>query len=543
MGMFTGPGRPQPNLTAAAPRPQTTSAPKTAPSSPAQRPTQYRGLRVLTAAARSARARTAQDKITRKTTGWQDDAWLYFDTVGELRYVCAWLTNALSRCRLVPSDVDEYGIPTGECTNPAVQQVVADIAGGPAGQSQLLGSMATHLTVPGECWVAILVTEDEQGHSQEEWHVLSTHEVQQKRGGAVEVTLPDGSTWELDPAVDSIHRVWQPHPRVASQADSAVRASLPTLREITRLSQYIEATAKNRLVSNGILAVPNEMSVPTFGDQHGADVVPDPDVPGLPPLDPLPDPGAPLPEGVRQAGPEALTDALLETFEMAVADPSSAAALAPIIIEAPGDMIGQIQHITLGTEFTDTVMKLREAAIRRLALGLNVPAEILTGLGGSNHWSAWQIEESAIKLHVEPLLTTIVDRLTEHVLRPLLAAQGMDPYAYTIWFDTSALTLRPNRSEDAQAAHAAGVIGGRTLREAMGFGDEDAPAETLTPTELRDLAVQLVKGAPSLLPMLATTIGFDLDTTATAPAEVGTPGQQPPAPPADDRTPPAREEQ
>lgn len=548
MGMFTG-----------------KQYPTTAPTTPARRalPQRNNGMRVhsLTAAMQSKQQRRQADKISQVTTGWQDDAWRYYDTVGELRYVVQYLTNALSRCTLIPSGVDEFGVPTEQCDNPLVQQIVADIAGGPAGQSQLLGTMATHLTVPGECWLAIIVKTDTQGERREEWHILSGHEVKQKRGGDITITLPDGTNWILDPQVDSIHRVWQPHARVASQADSAVRANLPTLREITRLSQYIEATAKSRLVSNGILAVPNEMSLPAFNAPTGSTAWQDPAAPGLPPLDDttiepdyaageLPAPGSDLLADFapKQAGAEALTDALLETFETAVADPSSAAALAPIIIEAPGDMIGQIQHIKLGTEFTDTVLKLRESAIRRLSLGLNVPAEILTGMGGSNHWSAWQIEESAIKMHVEPLLTTIVDRLTEHVLRPLLAEAGLDPNAFTIWYDTSALTLKPNRAEDAQVAFNAGLITGEAFRTELGFTEEQAPAAQLSELELRDLAIRLVLQSPNLLGQLADTIGFKLDTqTAEAPPVAAQPTGGPGAQPdddddADDRSMPDRED-
>lgn len=32
---------------------------------------------------------------------------------------------------------------------------------------------------------------------------------------------------------------------------------------------------------------------------------------------------------------------------------------------------------------------IRDEAIRRLALGLDIPSEILTAQGGMNHWSSW----------------------------------------------------------------------------------------------------------------------------------------------------------
>lgn len=492
------------------------------------------GIRTYTALTAAAPSRqmggVGKDKISKKTEGWQAEAWAAYDQIGELKYACLYLSNALSRCRLIASTVGEDGMPTKSCDNEIVRSIVNDIAGSPAAQGALLGKFATHLTVPGECYLVILSRETEDDGIVDEWHVVSTSEVKKERAGKVTVTLPDGTAWELDKNTDSIHRIWIPHARIASEADSAVRAALPTLREMTRLGQWVEATAKSRLVSNGILAVPNEMTTPTYGGPPGATDWNTDDAPGLTP-DPL-DQFAPLQP--QKSGPEALTDALLETMSTAVRDPSSAAALVPIIIEAPGDWIGKIQHIALSSEFTDVVIKLREAATARLALSLNIPAEVLTGMAAANHWSAWQIEESAIKMHIEPLLTTICDRLTELVLHPMLEREGIDPDDYTVWFDTSALTLKPNRADDAIVAFDKGVLSGAALLRELGFGEEDGVTENMSDIEKRQLAVQLVKGAPSLLPLVAHIIGLDVAVVPeanAAPAPTTSPARPADGPP------------
>jgi hypothetical protein len=40
---------------------------------------------------------------------------------------------------------------------------------------------------------------------------------------------------------------------------------------------------------------------------------------------------------------------------------------------------------------------LRREAVERLAIGLDMPPEVLLGLGDSNHWSAWQVDEQTWK--------------------------------------------------------------------------------------------------------------------------------------------------
>lgn len=77
--------------------------------------------------------------------------------------------------------------------------------------------------------------------------------------------------------------------------------------------------------------------------------------------------------------------------ETALKDPESAAATVPILLELPGDAIDKMEHFRFESSFDEMAIKLREEAIRRFALGLEVPAEILLGLGDINHWSTHAI--------------------------------------------------------------------------------------------------------------------------------------------------------
>src|SRR5699024_5513959 len=114
---------------------------------------------------------------------------------------------------------------------------------------------------------------------------------------------------------------------------------------------------------------------------------------------------------------------------------------------------------------------------------------VMTGMGQSNHWSAWQVEESAIKIHIEPLLTLICDRLTTALLRPVLEARGVQsPEDYCIWVE--ATRVSPSRDGGAEAL-ALRDRGPRTnelvLREHV------CDAETDLPPDAGDRA----SGAPS----------------------------------------------
>lgn len=459
----------------------------------------------LTAAATRLRNTTTPTRGT-PNNGWKIDAWDAYDHIGELRYVCQWIANALSRVTLYAADVDPTtGRPTTTPTdNTTAAQIAADIAGGPAGQAAMLSRLATYLTVPGEGWIAVILRTTPTGSTNEEWHVLSGDEII-NRAGRIQLRLPD-TDHPFNPETDILTRVYRPHPRNARESDSPVRASLPVLHEIRRMTAAIEGAAKSRLTGNGILLLPHEISMPVTEPPRA-----DPDAPGLPPTDTAPT------SRERQVTAQDVMVQLQQVMTTAIQDPTSAAAMVPIVLKAPGDTLDKIRHLRFESDVTETSLKTREAAIRRLAISLDVPPEVLTGVGGTNHWNAWSIDESSIKTHIAPMMTIICEALTEAVLRPLLDNAGIDPTTITLWYDLTDLALHPDRGEDAVAAFDRGAIGAPTLRRALGFTDDDAPTQDMTDADRRQLAVELIKGAPSLTPLLAEIVGLPINT-ATTPA-------------------------
>ena len=440
---------------------------------------------------------------TRKTTSNQKNtgaatAWEYYDTVGELSYVCRWLGNNLSQVKLMASDLDENGDPLGSTEDSTAAKIVADIAGGPAGQAQLLSRLATFLTVPGEGWVAVITRKDDDGNLGQEWHVLSSEEISHK-GNQIVMELGDGDNYTLNPSTDILTRVYHPHPRRSREATSPTRVAIPILKEIQRTTATIDGAAKSRLAGNGILAIPSEVSMPVQAAPSSSK-----DAPGLPTPTP-----ADSPTYDRKVSASDVSAQLQQVMTMAIQDPASAAALVPIVLQAPGEQIDNIRHITFESDITDTALNTRDKAMLRLARTLDVPQEVLLGTADANHWSAWQIDEAGIKSHIAPMMTVICDALTDAILRPLLKTQGhADPSKVVVWFDTTKLTQRPNRSQDAKDAFAAGVLSDDKFREALGFTEDDAPPTDLSEEQLRSMAIQMVTKAPSLYPQLAEFIGF-----------------------------------
>lgn len=436
---------------------------------------------------------------------WQQDAWELYDSVTELRFGLTWMANACSRVRLYVGKIDPDGssdpIPVDAQSDPdtppdpqalKLLAPLEELGGGQLGQSEMLRRIAVHLNVPGESY---LVGFDDHETGERRWLVCSSDEIQ-STGGNLKVASPDmpGAYLTVDPTRSTILRIWRPHPRTAHQPDSPVLALRQPLRELVDLSSHITASAESRLAGAGVLFVPDELTIPAPEQSEGAN-----------PLH-----------------ADAFTASLIEAMAAPLKNRDSASAVVPLVVRGPADKGKEIKHLTFSTELDANAQELRQSAIRRVATGMDMPPEILTGTGSVSHWGQWQIEETALKLHIKPTLGLICDSLTTHYYQPALKALGVKDWAkYAIWYDASELSLRPNRSPEAEQAYTQGVISEAAYRRELGFADEDAPADE---ERQRRLTQQVALSNANLAPWLLPELGVDLpDQARQAATPEGTP--------------------
>lgn len=404
----------------------------------------------LTASARayeSGPGLTKLRKTGRRTRSreWQAVLWDLYDIVGEFRYGCDWVGSLLSRAKLYVAG------PDGQRTQlQAALDAMATLFDGDEGQEEMLRLLGVNFTVAGEAFIISEPGKGKDGY--DSWRVAASCEVSEQSGRyVVEGEALDKQTLGI--------RLWKAHPRISTESNSPARAALPILNQMVKLSQVVDSQADSRLTGNGLLLIPSELELPAVpgfisDDDEQGQMVPTDAAPGL-------------------------TYRLIKTAQMAMEDRDSAAASLPVVVAAPGEFLGDAKHIEFWSGFDEHAKELREEAIRRLAIAMDMPPEILTGSGEVNHWGSWQIEEAAIKAHTEPLLGIIVSSLTTGYLRPFLETYGVpNPEDYSIEADTSALRLRPNLSKEALELFDRGELKAETLLVETGFDPAtDAPDE------------------------------------------------------------------
>lgn len=406
---------------------------------------------------------------------WQNEAWGYFDNLGEFNYAVNWKANMLSRVRLFAAEiVPDQDEPVRLESGPAVDLMNKLTPHGALGQSQLMSSLSVQLDVPGEGY---LIGETVGGI--ERWSVRSIDEVRSTRG-RFEVMRDDvpSNTQEWRPLSSDalIVRVYRPHKRWSSIADSSARSARGTMREIELVNRHILAQYLSRLASAGVVLFPDEITFP-----------------------------------VREEFAEANDPFMAEWVEIAataIREPGTASAVVPIPIRVPGEFVDKIKHLDFTLKIDDSIIEKRESAIRRLATQVNIPKEVLLGMGDVNHWGAWQIEEGALKTTISPDAELIAQSLTTGYLQPRLMAAGEDAARFVVWYDMSELTIRPDRSANAQVAYDRLELSGEALRREGGFDESDKP----TPEEVREQSLKWItlNNAAASLTALSQLTGDDL---------------------------------
>lgn len=422
-----------------------------------------------------------------RSDGSQTLAWDLYETVPEVGAYADWVSGAMSGATLFAGKRMPDGTVEKAPDNSRATELVRSIAGGMDGQSEMLGAFGTNLAVAGEGWLIIVPDPEAETFADDKWHVLSVDEVKPQRGKIKatieneEVDIP-----EYDPDVPQdasapvAIRVWKSSPRRHWVATSPVIRSITVLEELRLLNAAVAAIARSRITGRGVLLVPAGTRFPGPQNQTGAD--------------------------------DSLLDTFIEVASTAIREPESAAATVPIVLEVPGDLINGVKWLQFTSDFDALALQLRDEAIRRFATGADVPAEVLLGLGDTNHWGAWALTAEALRMGAEPKLGLVCHALTDEWLRPLLEAEN-DPDAadMMVWFDTSGLRSSSNKGASALEAFKEGLISDEAARRELGFTDADAPdeAETVedeTPpaSEGNDLPVDNTQTPPAEVALAAS---------------------------------------
>ncbi|QPO17091.1 portal protein [Gordonia phage Lilbeanie] len=444
--------------------------------------------------------RKLRKRRARAAERWQEEVWQLRNSIGELRFVGDRQARAVSQCRLyIGKRTDKATSEPERVTEGAAHELSEMLFGDQAAVQQQLFRYAQHIVFSGESYFHLQEPED----NRIKWSVHSSSELLGQNWNNYQLT--DGvKPVKLYEDRDILLRSWTPDPKLFALADAPVRAVLPVLRELEGLTKYVSAQIDSRLAGSGILLISDRVESLMKKPENAPD---------------------------DYSFIDELVDYMMEPLE----DRGAAGSVVPFVAKVPGDDPSKMMHhLTFDGPLDPHMHERREEAIRRVALGLDSDPSVLLGMADANHWSAWSIDESEVKLGAAPILTNFCHTWTSKVVQHLLMAAGVPDWEdHQVWFDTSPLRLRPDRSTDAKELGNNLMLSEERVRAETGFDESDAPK----PEEWkRRYIADLIRSDPANLgPILGKELGIDWPKPETPAVEVRGPATPPGVPGPDEK--------
>lgn len=390
---------------------------------------------------------------------WQNDAFSYVETIEPVGYVVNLTANTVAACDLHVGYVEDDGtvVTSGSKAERKEAKAALQALKGPrGGLYELLRRAGLLITICGEFY---LLGSNVPGQKNAIWwEALSPIEIKPSEveaGSAKRDSSGMGSTTVDLPPDSYLSRVWRSDPKYSDRADCALRRCLDTCRELSMLTSMMEAVITSRLAA-GLLLIPKTLT-------HQSPLQRQSQLQGN------------LPEEVEDEDNDFMDD-LLEHLSAPVEDLKSAAAIVPLLVTGEAEDLKEIRTIELGKDLDVYASQMRSEMVRRLAIGLDIPPEILEGKGGLNHWTGFAVDQDFLFKHVQPVGELIADGLTNSYFQPILEVmQGVpkeEATRYVLVFDTSPIAAQADESETAMRLHEAMVISNDTLIEKQGWDPE-----------------------------------------------------------------------
>lgn len=417
-------------------------------------------LVALTAAGSTYRVSDYTDftKISLLKQNWQQKAFDIYDAEGHLYYATNYVGAAMSRIQLVgatkPKNHDELQQPQIIKEGP-VADAIAGIESPLGGQSGFLRQIGRNIFLTGESWIIASTETYPDGSTHTNWDAVSVDELTAEGGKQARRRMP-GAQPEPLPKDAVTFRIWKEHPRYSQLADAGTRSCMELLEKIIILNRAEKAVARSALAGSGILALPQELVPPAWQNQGNVD-------------------------NPMESNP--LWQALAESMTAPLQDESAPSAVVPLLLVGPGEIIKNMKYEPLERKFDSGAAQMSiKTAIEQIANTLELPKEILLGVGEATHWTAWSIREDVFQAHIQPLIELVCAGLTRTFLKQALAkfsdaelkAAGIDDREdIIVWYDATQLVIQPDKGDKMLGLHDRFIVTDKAVARELGVADDD----------------------------------------------------------------------
>lgn len=420
---------------------------------------------IITAAAQALHG-TPRESYALQYRTWQDEMWAYSRSIGPFGSVMDWFASGMSRMHLTAA-IQKPGIREPEMIDkgPAAELIDQLVINARGGETQYLYKWGRHLGIAG---VGFFIGEDLERDPFGRPRIFDVKSAKQIRRSNNPEKTPNGKVitddygkvvtngfdirvapneWRPIARSSLVGRIYRPDDELDYEVTSWARPALTTLREIDLYNRHIVATLLSRIMFNGFLLIPEEVTFPVNPQFKDA--------------------------------PDPFIAEIIAIARKAIKDPGSPASAMPVPLRVPSQFIDKFTHLIIANGIDPKIIEARTAALANLSKELPAPPEAMEGKSNLNHWNAYVDSADNVKYYFGSTMEVLTGGLTEFYLWPMLIAGGQsieqDGGRLVVWYDASDLIADPDNSANVIDARERMIIDNEAFLAGTGQDGADEP--------------------------------------------------------------------
>lgn len=352
------------------------------------------------------------DAMIRRTQDWQLRVLAYQDSIPEVGHAGTFVENIMGKV--------SYTVLVDGERNDTLTALLRKF---PSGRT------ARNLMMVGEYVLAFKYDEKE---ATVKWKVLGKRDYKIENDKTLQVRKSTDKYEALDNKWQWF-RVWRPDPSLQYEAWSSHKPMLDVLEALYVHQLADTAVATSRLAGAGILYIPNDEFV---------------DMPDL-------DGGEPEP-GSQAHFEMRLRDAMQDSLRHRNGDD----AIVPLVMFGSAEYSDAIKHVLMERRDDAEAFASRIDAYRkRYGGGIELPEEVVTGMGDTNHWAGWKVDQNTWSYYLEPMGEVTSNALDTNFIEPIAEALKITGEIEVVIDPTRAI-VKPDRTDAAIRLFSTGALSG-----------------------------------------------------------------------------------
>lgn len=347
----------------------------------------------------------------RRTEDWQRRVLSYQDSIPEIGHAGNFVENVMEKTRFVVKvDGEENEVLTSTL------------------ELYPIGRASRNMFLVGEYIVAFKMGDE----GEVKWKVYGKNDYKDAPNRRLEVRGKDDKFRPIEPEW-TWYRTWREDTSNMYKAWSSLKPQLDVMEALYVHQLADTAVATSRLAGAGILYVPSD----EFTDM--------PDLDGG-----EPEPGSQAHFEMR------LRDAMQDSLR----NRTSQDAVVPLIMFGSAEYADAIRHVLMERrDDAEAFAKRIDAYRKRIGGGIELPEEVITGIGNSNHWSGWKVDQNTWSYYMEPLGNVQAQAVKKNFIKDMakeLKIRGK----ITVEIDATAAIVKPDRTDAGIRLYSTGALSG-----------------------------------------------------------------------------------